>query len=131
MIKIKNNIFQRKKSNPLSDNLKRLYNKFCNRVNRELKKSKINYYSNFFDRNQSNVQKIWEGIKSIVNINKSKTRNITHLNSNGTVIDNPNLIAQKFNEFFVNVGPNTERKVPINPIGNPENFLSNRINLTL
>ena len=126
MIKIKNNIFQRKKSNPLSDNLKRLYNKFRNRVNRELKKSKINYYSNFFDRNKSNVQKIWEGIKSIVNINKSKTRNITHLNSNGTVIDNPNLIAQKFNEFFVNVGPNTERKVPINPIGNPENFLSNR-----
>ena len=43
MIKIKNKLFNRKKRQPKNEDIKRLYNLFRNRVNRELTKSKNIY----------------------------------------------------------------------------------------
>ena len=45
MIRIKNNLFKRNKRQPSNKPIKILYNKFRNRVDRELKKSKKSYYS--------------------------------------------------------------------------------------
>ena len=126
LIRIRNNIFKRKKNDPHNLNIRRLYNKFRNRVNRELKKSKINFYTNYFETNDKNIKKTWEGIKSLVNIKKANINTINQLKSNGNIIDNPKSIAQKLNDFFVNVGPNVEKTVPANPVGRPESFLKER-----
>ena len=50
MIKLKNKLFHRKKRQPNNTEVKRLYNLFRNRVNRELKKAKRNYYNKFFEK---------------------------------------------------------------------------------
>ena len=127
MIRIRNNIFKKKKKSPHNENIKKLYNTFRNRINRDLKKSKVEYYSNYFEKNSNNAKETWQGIKSIVNIKNSNSKNVNQLNSNnGAIIDEPKLIAQTLNDFFVNVGPNTERSVPTNPVGKPETFLRNR-----
>ena len=47
MIKIRNKIFARKKRQPNNDNCKYLYNLFRNRVNKEIKKPKKNYYADY------------------------------------------------------------------------------------
>ena len=112
MIAIKNKLFNRKKRQPNNDNIKRLYNIFRNRVNRELIKSKKEYYSQYFDENKTNSKKIWEGIRSIININKSKFKCISRLNVNDKEINNPKEIVETINDFFVNVGPNTEKSIP-------------------
>ena len=62
MIKIKNKLFNRKKRQPKNEDIKILYNLFRNRVNRELIKSKKNYYAKYFEDNNKNCKKIWEGI---------------------------------------------------------------------
>ena len=93
MIKIRNNIFKRKKNDPQNPNIRRLYNKFRNRINRDLKKSKINFYTNYFETNDKNIKKTWEGIKSLVNIKKANISNINQLKFNGVIIDNPKTIA--------------------------------------
>jgi len=77
-----------------------LYNIFRNRVNRELKKSKIEYYSKYFEDNNKNCKKLWEGIKSIINTKKTQHSNVTQLNVNNEVIDNPKEIVEAFNDFF-------------------------------
>ena len=82
MIKIKNELFYRKKRQPYNISIKLLYNKFRNRVNRELRKSKIEYYSQYFNDNKNNCKKLWEGIKSIININNTKFSCINQLNIN-------------------------------------------------
>ena len=51
MIKIRNKIFKRKKRQPNNEHFKQLYNLFRNRVNRELKRSKKTYYTEFFQEN--------------------------------------------------------------------------------
>ena len=82
MIKIKNKLFYRKKRQPNNENVKKLYKLFRNRVNRELIKSKKEYYSQYFDDNKKNSKKVWEGIRSIINIIKSKSNCINQLNIN-------------------------------------------------
>ena len=126
MIKIKNKLFNRKKRQPNNDNIKRLYNIFRNRVNRELIKSKKNYYTKFLEDNNNNSRKIWEGIKSIINIKNSKGTSISQLKINEKLIDNTKEIVENVNDFFVNIGPNTENDIPLNPFVKPENFLKNR-----
>ena len=126
MINIKNKLFNRKKRQPNNMNIRILYNIFRNRVNRELKNSKKEYYSQYFEDNKKNSKKTWEGIRSIININKSKFKSISQLNVNGKVIDNPTEIVETFNDFFVNVGPNTEKIIPQNSVLKPENFLLNK-----
>ena len=126
MIKIKNKLFYRKKRQPNNVDIKRLYNIFRNRVNRELNKSKKDYYSKFFEDNKTNSKKIWEGIRSIINLKNSKHNIINQLNVNEKLIDDPNQIAESLNDFFVNVGPKTESSIPHNPIIKPEKYLSNK-----
>ena len=126
MIKIKNKLFYRKKRQPNNVNVKGLYNIFRNRVNRELNKSKKEYYSKYFEDNRTNSKKVWEGIKSIINIKNSKNNIISQLKVNEKSIDDPNEIAKSLNDFFVNVGPTTERSIPHNPVIKPENYLTNK-----
>ena len=126
MIKIKNKIFNRKKRQPNNENIIKLYKLFRNRVNRELIKSKKEYYNQFFEDNKKDNKKVWEGIKSIININNNKSKNISQLNINDKIIDNPKDIVETLNNFFVNVGPNTEKCIPHNPIIKPEKYLKNK-----
>ena len=126
MIKIKNKLFYRKKRQPNNDKINKLYNIFRNRVNRELIKSKKDYYSEYFKENKNNSKKIWEGIKSIININNPKSNFIRELKINETIIDNPNEIVETLNDFFVNIGSNTEKSIPRNPVIQPEMYLKNK-----
>ena len=120
MIKVKNKLLGRKERQPTNENVKLLYNIFRNRVNRELKKSKKSYYATYFEEHSNNIKKTWEGIRSIVNIKNSMNQKIAQLNINGTVIDDPNLVVNEINNFFVNVGPNTTKDVPKVPTIFPE-----------
>ena len=57
---------------------------------------------------------------------KSVRFSISQLNVNGKIVDDPAMIADKLNKFFVNVGPETEKKVPKVPHASPEKYLKNR-----
>ena len=126
MIKIKNKLFNRKKRQPKNEDIKRLYNLFRNRVNRELIKSKKNYYAKYFEDNNKNCKKIWEGIKSIINLKNPKGTSISQLKVNEKTISNPKEIVETVNNFFADIGPNTEKNIPQNPAIKPEQYLKNR-----
>ena len=125
MIKIRNKTFARKKRQPDNENCKRLYNLFRNRVNRDLNKAKKQYYAEYFSENINNIKKTWDGIRKIVNIKKLATKT-TQLNIGGKIIDEDKELATNFNNFFVNVGPNTENTIPKVPNMSPNKFLRNR-----
>ena len=57
MIKMKNKLFHCKKRQPHNLEIRRLYNLFRNRVNRDLKKAKRNYYTKYFGDNRQNIKK--------------------------------------------------------------------------
>ena len=126
MIKMKNKLFHRKKRQPHNLEIRRLYNLFRNRVNRVLKKAKRNYYAKYFEDNSQNIKKTWEGIRSIINIKSTKQSIITQIKVNNKVIKKDKEIVETLNKFFVNVGPNSEKSIPVNSKIKPENFLKDR-----
>ena len=101
-------------------NHKQLYNLLRNRVNRDIKKCKRQYYAEYFATNVNDMKKTWEGIRKIVNIKKISPK-ISQLNIGGKIINDDKELATDFNNFFVNVGPNTENAIPKVPhISNEE-----------
>ena len=126
MINIRNKLFRRKKRQPDNVNVKRAYNLFRNRVIRELKKSKKSYYSNYFEEHNNNIKKTWSGIREIVNLKNSDSYKVSQLKINGVTIDNTNDIVNNFNDFFVNVGPDTDAKIPVTVNNSHESYLKDR-----
>ena len=60
----------------------------------------------------NNVKNIWSGIRSIISISKAKADYIPSILESGKTVDNPCAIANIFNNFFVNVGENTDKNIP-------------------
>ena len=131
LIKIRDRLFNRKKRQPENERVKEIYNRVRNRINRELKKSKKDHYKSYFEEHDTNLKKTWEGIRKIVNVKKPTNFSISQLNVKGKIVDDPTAIANHFNNFFVNVGPETEKSIPKVPHMSPDKFLKNRNQLKL
>ena len=55
---------------------------------------------------------LWTGIKSIVNVkDKNQISQVPHLLDNGSQVNDPVKMANIFDKFFVNVGPNVAKCV--------------------
>ena len=75
MIKFRNKLFARKKRQPSNNSIVELFNKFRNRINKEITKSKKSYFANYFKDCSNNIKKTWQGIRAIVNIKKNFSQN--------------------------------------------------------
>lgn len=127
-IRHRNELFSRKKKNPTDEYVAQAYNRFRNSVNRDIIKAKRNYYSTYFENCKLNMKKTWKGIKEIINNKPNPVIQISQLKVNNALTDNPEAISNAFNDFFVNVGPNVDKEIPVIPIA-PSAFLKNRIDL--
>ena len=76
------------------------------------------------------MKKIWKGVNEI--ITKSGSYKVTQLYHKNSYIDDPKLVSETFNNFFVNVGSNLEKKIPLTFIS-PTSYLKHRVptNFTL
>ena len=127
-IKHRNKLFAQRKSNPSDVSIKRIYVLFRNAINRDIKAAKKSYWASYFDQSKNDMKKTWKGIRQIVNIKNPSISNTNQINLNGTNLTDPTQIANAFNNFFVNVGPNTGRSIPIS-FKKPATYLKNRIPL--
>ena len=73
------------------------------------------------------MKKTWKGIRSIVNTKKTNFISTSQIITNGKLIDNPEEVSNTFNNFFTNIGPNTEKTIPKSGKC-PTSYLKNRIN---
>ena len=59
-IKLRNKIFERKKRQPENENIQILFKQLRNRINHEISKVEIKYYTRYFDDYKNNTKKIWK-----------------------------------------------------------------------
>jgi hypothetical protein len=72
---------------------------------------KLHFQSNL-QRNQSNAKETWEILRKIVNNSKKSKNSIQNIVVNGIFYENPSIIADKFNEFFISAAKNIVDKIP-------------------
>ena len=107
------------------------YKNYRNKLHKLLKNAERSYYNEQILTNKNNIRKTWSIIKTIINKNKSdQNKQIKFMLSDGSVTDDKQMVAEKFNEFFVNVGPNLAKKIPEQK-QNPLDFLKNMISNTI
>ena len=96
-------------------NKTRLYSEFKNyrnRINNLLKISKAKHYQNFFIERKKNLFKTWQGVKSIININKINKKTVNCLKVNGKEETDPFLISNSLNSFFTTIAQKIENRIP-------------------
>ena len=94
----KDSIFYTELKNKLS-----VYNKILKKTIRE---AKYIYYNRQFEESKSNIRKTWSTINEIICKTKNKKNSIKSIIKDGRQIRDLAHIVEKFNEFFVSIGPN-------------------------
>ena len=89
------------------------YRSYKNLFEKIRKSSKKHYYQNKIEKCKNNLKTTWKTMKEIIGRSKVFHQNLpNNLKINKKSITDKKIIADKFNEFFINIGPNLAAKIP-------------------
>ena len=86
------------------------YKYYRDKINHLIRKSKKDYYCNYFKKNTDNTRKMWQQINKIVHKNKNKD-SVTCIKIEKGIVSDPFVIGNKFNEFFTSVASKLVSKI--------------------
>ena len=81
------------------------YKRYRNKLTHVLKCAERKYYADI-------LEKIDRILKSIINKNKSSRIQEKFKLNDGSTTTEKSVISEKFNDFFINIGPSLARKIP-------------------
>ena len=87
------------------------YKKYRNKLTSIIRVSEKQYYQNKLFEVKENMSKTWKVLNSMLYRN-AKHDKIDEMDINGVTENDPKNIANKFNEFFTNIGPNLAKQIP-------------------
>ena len=101
-IKIKTKLYVKSK---ISDNIEKVtfYKQHRNKLGRLFRTAEPKHFHDISSEHKSDLKKSWQVIKPVINKRKYTPINIK-FQENGATKNDGNVIANKFNNFFVNVG---------------------------
>ena len=92
---------------------KREYEVYRNQLRKLMRAAEKKYYTDQIMENKQNSKKLWLIIKHVINKNKRiKFQDKSKLND-GSYTTDMKIICEKFNDFFINVGPSLSKKIPM------------------
>ena len=108
-IKRKNNLYKQYLNNKSNTTLEK-YKKYKNKLTSILRLAEKNYFSNKLLEAKNNLSQTWQIINNITNRTTSK-KSVDQILDDGSIIDDPHTMAEKFNNFFVNIGSNLAKQI--------------------
>lgn len=82
------------------------YKVYKNKLTNKLRQAKKEHYNTIIQENKNNIKGTWNILNSVMG-NKCRTTDLpNYFIKDNKVIKNMNEVANEFNSFFVNVGPN-------------------------
>ena len=119
------NILYKKFKKPIKEN-ESIYKAYRNKFNKVKNAAKKCYYNKEFNEHKGNLRYQWKLINEVINKNQLKPELQDCFVQNETLISDPTEISNKFNEYFVNVGPNLASKIAGTNV-NLSTFLGKRL----
>ena len=106
------------------------YKRYRNKLTHVFKCAERKYYADILEKNKSNLKQTWVILKSIINKNKSSRIQEDFELNDGSTTTEKSVISEKFNDFFINIGPSLARKIPEQNIP-PSQFMGDRVTNTI
>uniref|UniRef100_A0A3P9M519 Reverse transcriptase domain-containing protein n=1 Tax=Oryzias latipes TaxID=8090 RepID=A0A3P9M519_ORYLA len=88
------------------------YKKYKNKLTQIIRTCKKEYYGKLLEENKSNIKKTWGILNTILRKGNKEDSYPKYFISKSEEIDQREEIAKRFNDFFVNVGPELEKQIP-------------------
>ena len=79
-------------------------------LKKSIREAKTIYYNNEFNQNRSNLRKMWNTISEIIHKQKNNHTSIK-ICFQEKYINDQTEIANTFNDFFINIGPNVTKNI--------------------
>ena len=119
-IQIKNKLYIKSLKFPSKCN-KQLYKQYKQKLRSIMRKCERDYYEKEFNANKCNMRRQWQLIKSVIN-NKTHNKISDVMSIKGTLVNDPKLISNSLNQFYLNIGKN---KGPVSNISyNARSFMN-------
>ena len=99
------------------------YKRIRNFIVELIKRSKREFYSEYFTTNSGNLRKIWKGINDIINIKSRSFDSPTSIDDNGNIITDPTAISNVFIDHYTSVADKILNERSYNGDGNYQTFL--------
>jgi Reverse transcriptase (RNA-dependent DNA polymerase)/Endonuclease-reverse transcriptase len=109
----KSRLYKKYRTNPTIMN-ENIYKKYRNKLKDILIKTEKNFYSDKLMSCSGNTKQIWKILGTLTTSN-SRDKIAFNFEENGKSITDPNLIVDKFNAFFANIGVDLASKIPTAP----------------
>ena len=84
---------------------------YKNKLNTLIRKSKRKYFFNKFEKVKNNMKQTWQTINDIMGRGKKQPKQNKFKDKQGKFVTNPQDISNKFNDFFVNIGPKLAKNI--------------------
>ena len=110
-IRKKNSLYKRFLAKPTSYR-ENLYKSYKNKLTHSLRVAKRLYYNKKLYEYKSNAKSTWKLLNDLINRKKSKCKLPSYFKSNEEEILNPTHIANRFCEYFTNIGPDLAKSIP-------------------
>ena len=94
------------------DTLEKEYIDYRSNLHKQIKSAKRYYERQIFEKHKNDIKLIWDNINRLIgkNVNKTSVPDKI-LCENGNTLSNLKDIADGFNDYYVNVGPNLSKKI--------------------
>ena len=102
-----------------------LYKKYRNNLNKLMHSAEQQYYEARLEQNKNNLKGSWRILKEILN-KKKNTPSCSRFHMNNKITNSKEKIANGFNSFFTNVGPNLAKNIPSDP-RSPEIYMTRNL----
>ena len=125
-IKRKNKLYLTSLKHPTLYNILK-YKQYKNKLTALLKCEEKHFYQSQIIKNKCNLRKVWIIIKQVMNKTRSSRKSEQFMLNNEITVD-PKVIADGFNNFFIDIGPTLASKINTGGISHrtfmPESFQS-------
>ena len=99
---------------PNYDSIEKKLNEYQTLIQTCKRKLNSDYYAAKFRKREGNIRGTWKGINEVLNRKGKASDYPTHLISNGKIIKDDKEIAESFNNFFTNIGPELAKEIKCN-----------------
>ena len=111
----KDKLYKKYRSTPLNtpeyETNKINYKTYNNILKRNIKEAKKRYYESCFNKYKHDMKNTWKTINNILNKTEKKCDFPNFFNHNDSIITDKKEIADAFNNYFIDIGPNLASKI--------------------